>query len=267
MAVRQIRAGGAISAKVSAIFAGTALLLAPVATTCSAARDTAGTVAGEKPSIFTNGKTTIRISGARVKLESTERGGYWSMEAKIKSVREVGGIMMLIIDPRGAEMGGIVVPADALTVNNMTDAGAPEGKVSIIIMPDSESLAGMKVRMVHEFTHALVSGYVNDAGLGRPSETVKEAIAYAAQIAYGDAHAGFDDLLGTLAMATGEDRVVERVARNLVGELAASLGKDPRSAGGRELRDAALAFLDKICMHEFGVPFAQVADTSLYSNL
>lgn len=270
MAVRRLGAGGPVSAKVSAIFAGATLLLAP-AMNCTAAKETVSRRVEEpSQSVFTNGVTTIRISGGSVRVESMERGSFWSVEAAVKGTREIAGIKMLTIDLGTAALEGITnpmgaaAPADALTADNMRDAGAPEEEVSIIIVPDLGGGAAMRVRMAHELTHALISRHVEGAGRGRLSRTANEAIAYAAQIAFGDARAGVEDVLGNVR---SPDRDTERVARGLIGELAAFLGKDPRRASGDELRGAASAFLDKICMYEFGAPFAQMVDVSLYSSL
>lgn len=271
MAVRQIGAGSAMSAKFSAVFTSAALLLAPVMTTCSAARAPSGRMEEKGPSVFTNGRTTITIDGDMVRLESSDNGSQWSVEAKVKSIRQIGKIRILSVDLGAASLEGIAnpmrdeMPADALTANNMRDAGAPEGKVSFIIVPELESGAAAKVRDAHEFTHALLFEQYGERGK-RLSGSAEEAVAYAAQIAFGDAKEGLADVLGKASAREGDARTI-RITRRLAGELAASLGKGLGSASGKELRDAALAFLDKICMYEFGLPFAQVVDISSYSKL
>jgi len=194
------------------------------------------------------------------------------MEARVRSIREIGRIRMLTVDLGNAEMSGLsnpmrgAMPADALTANNMLDAGAPEEKVSFVIVPDSGNGPGAKVRDAHELTHALLFEYYDGNGR-RPSKSAEEAIAYTAQIAYGDAREGFMDLLGK-ASALGGDAETIRISRGLIGEIVGAMGgKDPRLASGKELRDAAIAFLDKICIYEFGKPFSEVVDISAYSGL
>lgn len=272
MAIKQMGAGSPLGAKVSAVFAGAALMLAPVMLTCSSTRESPRRVEGQTRSVYTNGTTTITMSGNRLKVESSDNGSLWSMEARVRSIREIGRIRMLTVDLENAEMGGIsnpmrgAMPADALTANNMLDAGAPEEKVSFVIVPDSGNGPGAKVRDAHELTHALLFEYYDGNGR-RPSKSAEEAIAYTAQIAYGDAREGFMDLLGK-ASALGGDAETIRISRGLIGEIVGAMGgKDPRLASGKELRDAAIAFLDKICIYEFGKPFSEVVDISAYSGL
>ena len=272
MAVRQIGAGSPISAKVSAFFAGAALMLAPVMLTCSSTRDTPRRVEAPTQSVYTNGETTITLDGDRVKLESSAKGSYWSVEATVKGIREIGRIRMLTVDLANASLDGITnpmrdaMPADALTANNMLDAGAPGGKVSFVILPDFGKGPGAKVREAHELTHALLFDYYDASG-SRPTKAAEEAIAYSAQIAFGDAREGFGDVLAKASAGDGDAQTI-RMARRLVGELVTGMGgKDPRFASGKELQDAAIAFLDKICMYEFGKRFAEVVDTSAYSKL
>ena len=272
MAMRQMGAGSPFGAKVSAVFAGAALMLAPVMLTCSSTRDSPRRIEGQTRSVYTNGNTTITLNGDRVRVESSERGSYWSMEATVRSVREIGRIRILTVDLGNAAMDGIsnpmrgAMPADALTANNMLDAGAPEDKASFIIVPEMGNGANAKVRDAHELTHALLFEYY-DANGGRPSKTAEEAIAYAAQIAYGDAREGLADLLGKAYARDGDAEAI-RISRRLIGELVAGMGgKDPRLASDKELRDAANAFLDRICIYEFGKRFSEVLDTSAYSKL
>ncbi len=272
MAVRQVGERIPLGAKVSAVFAGAALLLAPVVTTCSSTRDSPRRVEEQAKSVYTNGTTTITLDGDRVRVESLERGAYWSMEARVKSVRETGRIRMLTVDLDNASLGGMTnpmrgaMPADALTANNMLDAGAPEERVSFVIVPDSGNGPRAKVRDAHELTHALLFEYYDAAGK-RPSKTAEEAIAYAAQIAYGDAGEGLQDVLAKASERNGDAETI-RLSRRLIGEFVAAMGgKDPTCASEKELRDAANAFLDKICTYEFGKRFVEVVDTSAYSNL
>ena len=272
MAVRQMGAGSPLSAKVSAFFAGAALMLAPAIFTCSSTRDTPRRVEEPTQSVYTNGETTITLNGNRVRVESSERGAYWSMEATVRSVREIGRIRMLTVDLDNAAMDGMAnpmrgaMPADALTANNMLDAGAPEEKASFIIVPGMANGPKAMVRDAHELTHALLFEYY-DANGGRPAKTAEEAIAYSAQIAFGDAKEGFEDVLAKASARVGDAQTI-RMARRLIGELVGGMGgKDPRFASDAELRGAANAFLDKICMYEFGKRFAEVVDTSAYSEL
>ena len=272
MAVRQMGAGSPLSAKFSAFFAGAVLMLAP-AMNCTAAKETVSRRVEEQTrSVYTNGETTITLNGNRVRVESSDMGSYWSMEATVKSIREIGRIRMLTVDLGNAAMDGMAnpmrgaMPADALTANNMLDAGAPEEKVSFIILQDSENGPKAKVRDAHELTHALLFDYYDASG-SRPTKTAEEAIAYTAQIVFGDAKEGFEDVLAK-ASARGGDAQTIRMARRLIGELVNGMGgKDPRFASEKELRDAANAFLDKICMYEFGKRFAELVDTSAYSKL
>jgi hypothetical protein len=238
------------------------------------------------PEVFTNGKSTLTLENGKVRFE-TGRDGTWSVEARVEKEIEAGGVRIIVIDGNSVEMelpGSMrgEMPVDALTVNNMrdggnplvsasyrgsdTDAGAPEeGRFSIIIVPRFGNGPEMGVRIAHELTHAMVFRYAMGRGIERPSAIADEALAYAAQIAYGNVRAGLADLLEKQAFGERElDGATSMVVRNLPGELRQALGKDFGLAGEEEIRRAANTVLDRISADVFGRKFADVVDVLAY---